>query len=239
MGLPGIQQVYLGRVAPAGQEIQRAQQPAAPRVRPGGGHPDGQDLCLGHLTVCDQGLQRVQQAAIGRLRPAAQRGRLRQPGRRLRRPAVASGVPAGRLQLGGQPFVRPCRRGHPVPQRPVPVHQARRPLVQPAPPGRAQIAVDGPPHQQVAEPDPGSGPVRLLHQDSRRHRLPQRRHRISQVHQPGRRSQFAVMSQHRRRLDQLPGRRAQRPHPRQHHPGQRPRHRQRPVQAEAPGPRLF
>ena len=230
VGLPRLQQAGLGRSGPAREEIQRAQQPAAPRARPGRRHPGGKDLRLGHLAVDDQDLQRVQQTAIGRRRLAADRRRLRQPGRRLRRPAQVAGLPAGRLQLAGQPVVRADRRRHPVPQRPVPVHQARRPLVQPAPPGRAQIAVDGPLHQQMGEPDPGRGPARLLDQDPRRHRLPQGRQRITQARQRGRRRQLAVVAQHRRRHHQLPGRRAQRAHPQQHHPGQRPRHPQRPAE---------
>ena len=149
---------------------------------------------------------------------------------------MAAALASGRLQLGGQLVVRACRRGHPVPQRLVPVHQARGPLVQPAPPGRVQVAVDGSLHQQVAEPDP----VRLLGQDPRRYRFPQGRQRISEVRQRGRRGQVAAAAQHRRRRGQPPGRRAQRAQPRQHHPGQRPRHRHCPVfRAEAPGPGLL
>ena len=139
VGLPRLQEPGLGRGDPAGQEIQRAQQPAAPCARPGGRRAGGQDLRLGHLAVSDQDLQRVQQAAIGRLRLAAEPGRLRQPGSRLRRPAMSAALAGGRLQLDGQPVVRADRRRHPVPQRPVPIHQARRPLVQPTPPRRAQI----------------------------------------------------------------------------------------------------
>ena len=240
VGLPRLHQPGLGGGGPAGEEIQRAQQPAAPRTRPGGLRADGQGLRLCHLAAGDQDLHRVQHAPVGRRGLAADGRRLRQPGRRLRRPAVAPGVPAGRLQLGGQPVVRAYRRGHPVAQRPVPVHQARRPLVQPAAPGRAQVRIDGPLHQQVAEPDPGRGPARLLGQDSRRDRLPQGRHRIGEVRQRGRRGQPAAVAQHRRRPGQLPGRRAQRTHPQQHHPSQRPRHPERPaVQAQAPGPMLF
>ena len=140
------QQAFLGRGGPAREEIQRAQQPAAPRARPGGPHPGGKDLRLGHLTGGDQDLQRVQQAAIRRRGVAARRRRLPQPGRRLRRPAQPAGLPAGRLEVTGQPVIRADRRRHPVPQRPVPVHQARRLLVQPAPPGRAKIAVHRPLH---------------------------------------------------------------------------------------------
>ena len=141
-----------------------------------------------------------------------------------------AGLPAGRLQLVGQRVVRAGRRRHPVPQRPVPVHQTRRPLVQPAPPGRAQIAIHSPPHQQMGEPDPGQAPARLLGQDPRRHRFPQPRQRITQAGQRGRRRQLAVVAQHRRRHHQLPGSRAQRAHPQQHHPGQRTRHTQRPAE---------
>ncbi len=112
--------------------------------------------------------------------------------------------------------------------------------MQPAPPGRAQIAVHGPLHQQVGEPDPGRRAAGLLDQDPRRHRLPQGRQRIAQARQRGRRRQLAVVAQHRRRHHQLPGRRAQRAHPHQHHPGQRTRHPQRPAgPVKALGPGLF
>jgi len=59
VSLPRLTQPGLGRGEPAGVEIQRAQQPAAPCVRPGGGHLGRQGLCPGHLTVGDQDLQRV------------------------------------------------------------------------------------------------------------------------------------------------------------------------------------
>ena len=114
VGLPRCQQPVLGQSRPAGEEIQCAQQPAAPRARPGV-HPGGKDGRLGHLTVGDQDLQRVQQTAIGRRRVAAGGRRLRQPGRRLRRPARIQGLPAGRLQLAGQPVIQAGRRGHPMP----------------------------------------------------------------------------------------------------------------------------
>ena len=240
MALPRLAQAFLGRTGPAREEIQRAQQPAPPRARPGSPHPGGQDLRLGHLAARDQDLQCVQQAAIRRRGLAARRCRLRQPGRRLRHPAQPVGLPACRLKVAGQLVVRACRRRHPVLQRRVPAHQARRLLVQPAPPDRAQIAVHGPLHQQVAEPDPGPGPVRLLDQDPRGHRFPQRRQRIIQARQRGRRRELAAVAQYRGRHHQLPGRRAERPHPPQHRPGQGirdPRHPAGP--AEALDPQLF
>ena len=82
----------------------------------------------------------------------------------------------------------------------------------------------------MGEPDPAPGTARLLGQDARRHRFPQPRQRITQAGQRGRRRQLAVIAQHRRRRDQLPGSRAQRAHPQQHHPGQRTRHTQRPTE---------
>ena len=240
VGLPRLYQAGLGRDGPARKEIQRAQQQAAPRARPCRRHPGGKGLRLGHLTVGDQDLQGVQQPAIGRRRVAADGRRLRQPGRRLRRPAQIQGLPAGRLQLAGQPVVRATRRRHPVRQRLVPVHQARRPLVQPLPPGGAEIVVDGPLHQQMGKTDLGRPPARLLDQHPRRPRLLQHRDRIVQSRQAGRHRQPAVLAQDRRRGGQLPGRRAQRAYPRQHHPGQRPRHRQRPAaQVSTPGRGLF
>ena len=214
--------------------------PAAPRARRGGRHPGGKALRLGHLTGGDQDLQRVQQAAIGCRRVAAGGRGLRQPVRRLRRPAQVPGFPASRLQLAGQPVVRAHRRRHPVRQRLVPIHQARRPLVQPSPPDGAEIVVDGPVHQQMGKTDPGRHPARLLGKHPRRHRLLQRRERIIQARQRGRHRQLAVVAEHRRRRDQLPGSRAQRAHPRQHHPGQRPRHPQRPAgPVKALAPQLF
>ena len=137
VGLPRLQQPGLGRSGPAGEEIQRAQQPAAPRARPGGRHPGGKDLRLGHLAAGDQDLQRVQQAAIGCLRLAAGRRRLRQPGRRLRRPAQVGGLP-GRPP----PARRPARRpGRPPPPPGAPAPGPDRPG--PPPAGAAGAAGPG------------------------------------------------------------------------------------------------
>ena len=237
MGLPRLAQAFLGHTGPAREEIQRAEQPAPPCARLGGHQPDGQDLRLGHLTAGDQDLQRIQQAAIRRPGLAARRRRLRQPGCRLRHPAQAVGLPAGRLELGRQPVVPAGRHRHPVPQRFVPIHQARRLLVHPAPPRRAEIVVHGPLQQQVGEPDHGHGPARSLDQDLRLQRLAQGRQRITKAGQGGRGRELAVLAEHRGRRDELLSRRAQCARARQHHPGQRPRHLQRPAtQVSTPEP---
>ena len=49
----------------AGQEVQRAQQLAAPGTGRGGGRAAGEQLRLGHLAGEDQGLQRVQGPPVG------------------------------------------------------------------------------------------------------------------------------------------------------------------------------
>ena len=221
VSLPRLAQPGLTRGEPASVEIQRAQQQVAPCARPSG-HPGGQDTCLGHLTVGDQDLQRVQQPAIGRRRLAADRRSLRQPACRLRRPAQASSLPARRLQLIGQRVVRAGRRRHPVPQRPMPIQQARGPLVQPTPPRRAQVLIDGAVHQQVGKPDPGRGPARLLGQDPRVQRLSQGRQRILQPGHRRRGRELAATAKHRGRCHQLPSRHAQHTHPRQHRTRHRP-----------------
>jgi hypothetical protein len=100
-----------------------------------------------------RGIQRAQQPLRHALGPAAGRGsapgppsrnegespalaarrRLCQPGRCLRRTAQAAGVAACRLEFGGQPVVGAGRSRHPVLLGPMPIGQACRPLVQPAP----------------------------------------------------------------------------------------------------------
>ena len=88
----------------------------------------------------------------------------------------------------------------------------------------------------MGEPDPGRGSARLLRQDPRGQRLSQGRPRISRARQRGRGRKLAATAQHRGCRHEILSRRAQRAHPRQHHPGQRPRHLQRPAaQVDTPG----
>jgi hypothetical protein len=150
---PGLEQVGLGHRSPAAEQVEVAEQGAAP----GAGteladrRPQGQRR--GHVGTAQQFSHRIEEQPL--LVGASRAGRrcLGQPRRRLSRHAIPRRLSRRHFQVTGQAVIGPDRGSHPVSEGGWGSDQRGRDPVQPVPLSRAKTVSDRGMRQRVGESD--------------------------------------------------------------------------------------
>jgi hypothetical protein len=150
---PGLEQVDLGHHSPSAEQVEVAEQGAAPGAgtKLGDRRPQGQRPA--HVGAAQQFSHRIEEQPL--LVGASRAGRrcLGQPRRRLARQALPRRLPRRLFQVAGQAVIGPDGSGHPVSDCGGGGDQGGRDPVQPVPLGRAKTVSDRGMRQRVGESD--------------------------------------------------------------------------------------